>query len=165
MDRLAFLIERCSGVLLGAVAVITVVEVVLRQFFGLQVPDAYTIAGFMQGVAIFWGIATAALAGRHIAVDILWSALGQRGKRSLDIFATSITALALAILSWMMAAKVISAYESGETTFELAMPIWPLVLAATAGATGAALLALLRLRRLLRSSSGSRLKIDSRNAA
>jgi len=150
MNRLAHWIEQCAGLLLGAVALVTVVEVVLRQFFGLQVPDAYTLAGYFQGIAIFWGIAIALLAGRHITVDALWTACGPRLRVLIDIFATFMSALAMTALTFMMWRKVSSTFSSGETTYELGMLLWPVVLCATAGAGFGVLLALFRLRILAR---------------
>ncbi len=149
MDKLAVLIERCSGILLGAVAIITVAEVLLRRFFAVQVPDAYTLAGYLQGIAIFWGIATAVLAGRHIVMDLVWSVASHRGRLLIDLFATLLTGVALGVLAWMMMVKVASSYDSGETTFELVMPVWPMILLAAAGAVGAALMSLVRARRIL----------------
>ena len=148
MNRLAHAIEQCAGLLLGAVALLTVVEVVLRQLIGLQVPDAYTLAGYFQGIAIFWGIALAILAGRHITVDALWTACGPRMRVAIDILATLLSTLALTALTFMMARKVISTYHSGETTYELGLLIWPLLLGATVGAGLGVLFGLIRLRRL-----------------
>lgn len=148
MNRLVHLLEQCAGLLLGAVAIVTVIEVILRQLFGLQVPDAYSLAGYLQGIAIFWGIALAVLAGRHIAVDALWTASGPRMRVAIDIFATLITTLALAALTFMMWRKMVNTYQSGETTYELGMLIWPVLLAATLGAGLGVLFGLLRLRML-----------------
>lgn len=133
MRRLERFIERVAAVLLGAVPVLTVLEVVLRQGFDTRVPDAYTLAGFLQAIAVMWGIAVAVLAGRHIAVSILWETCAGAWRRRIDLFATASCLLFFAALTWMLGAKVERAWGSGEATLELGWPVWPMFLAGMAG--------------------------------
>jgi TRAP-type C4-dicarboxylate transport system permease small subunit len=139
-------IERFAGVLLASVSLLTVVEVVLRRFTTLRIPDAYTIGGLVQGMAIIWGIAVAVLAGQHIAVDILWEAVGARWRRRMDLFATACCAVFFVALAWMSYQKVVRSYESNESLLELGWPLWPMYAIACAGTVFALLAALVRLR-------------------
>ena len=62
--------------------------VLLRYFFAVSIPDSYDFGKLLLGILIFWGIAATSYRGRHITVDLVWSAVGPRGKRLIDIFAT-----------------------------------------------------------------------------
>lgn len=144
MRRLELFVERIAAVLLGAVAVVTAVEVVLRQGFDTRLPDAYTLAGYLQAIAVMWGTAVAVLVGRHIAVDILWELSPAPWRRRIDLFATAACIVFFGALTWMMGLKVERAYGSGEATLELGWPVWPMFLAGMSGAAFALVSAFIR---------------------
>lgn len=150
MHRFERIIERIAAALLGTVAVVTVVEVVLRQAFDTRLPDAYTLAGFLQAIAVMWGIAVAVLAGRHIAVDILWEVSTPVSRRRIDLIATAACIVFFAALTLMIGAKVGRVYASGEGTLELTWPVWPMYLLGMAGSAFALVSAVIRLRKIAR---------------
>src|SRR5690606_35212207 len=140
-------VERAAGIFLGIVAVLTFVEAVLRYGFSTQIPDWYVFGGLLQGVAIFWGVAPATYSGQHIAVDGLWQVAGPLGRRLIDLFADSVTALFLGAFTWMLVPKVWATYQSNQQTAEIGFPIWPFAAVAALGIGGAMLLGLIRLYR------------------
>lgn len=149
MDRVVYLVERIAACFLGIVVLLTVSTIVLRAFFGWQIPDWYQFACIAQAVAIFWGLAPATYSNNHILVDILWEALGARGRLALDVFAAVVSVGFLAVLAWMLAGKVDTAFSMHDVTTDLRLPTWPFYLVATLGIFMAAALGLLRLVRLL----------------
>jgi TRAP-type C4-dicarboxylate transport system permease small subunit len=140
--------ENVAAVFLLAIAALTAVNVVLRYAVSVQIPDHFDIAKFLQAIALFWGIAIATYYGGHIAVDVLWEALGKGGRRVLDILATVVTFCLLAPLAWMMWSKVLTA--GTQQTSDLRLPITPFLALAAIGATATAVLALARLAELVR---------------
>ena len=70
MNKIVTVIERIAGYFIGLVAVLTFSEAVMRYVFVMHIPDVFVIGQMLQGIAICWGIATAAYADRHITVDI-----------------------------------------------------------------------------------------------
>jgi TRAP-type C4-dicarboxylate transport system permease small subunit len=141
-------VERVAGFMLGFVAVLTFGEAALRYLFGLQIPDSYSFAGMLQAVAIFWGIASATYEGRHIAVDLLWELSGPVMRRVIDNFAEVVSCLFFSALGYMLWKKCLSQYASGETTNDLAIPLWPYVALAALGIACAVLLSLARIVRI-----------------
>jgi TRAP-type C4-dicarboxylate transport system permease small subunit len=150
MARVAALIDVVAGLLLGLVVVLTVLEAGLRYLFAIQIPDAYSLAGHAQGIAIMWGIASAAYAGRHITVDLLHDALPARVRHQMNILATVISAGFLATMAWMFWLKVERSSNSYEVTSDLRLSVWIFLAFGAAGITVAAGLALLRAWRLSR---------------
>ena len=144
MSLLTRAVDLISGLLLALIALTTFGEATLRYLFAIQIPDAYTLAGYAQAIAIFWGICSATYAGRHITVDLLWEFLGRNGRRVVDVVAALFSAIFLGALAWMLVAKVQRARDSFEMTSVLHWPIWPFIAAAAAGIAVAFVLSLLR---------------------
>ena len=90
MDRFVRMVEGTAGLLLLTVALTTFATVVLRKLFNYSPPDWFDLAQLLLGISIFWGIASACYRNRHILVDLVWEFLSSRGRRILDITATSI---------------------------------------------------------------------------
>mgnify|MGYP003353162940 FL=1 len=154
MDRFILIVEQIAGVFLGVVAALTFFEIVLRYFFGLQIPDSFILACMFQGIAIFWGIASTTYEGKHIVVDMAWEMSGPAGRRIIDIIATVITAGFLGVFAWMLLGKAESTYSSNQVSSEIAFQLWPFHLAAALGIVCAAIMALIRLWRLIRPMQG-----------
>lgn len=150
ISRFIALIDLLAGILLGSVVLLTFFEAGLRYLFNTQIPDAYSFSGYAQGVAIFWGIASATYAGRHICIDILWDAFDRAGKLRIDIAAALVSGVYLVVLSWMTIEKVMRSKSSFEVTNELRVPVWLFLAVGAAGIVCAAVLAFVRAWRLAR---------------
>ena len=70
MDRFIDSIEWIAALFIGIVAADIFISVLLRYFFGIQIPDAYDFGQAMLGILIFWGIAATSYRGTHITVDL-----------------------------------------------------------------------------------------------
>jgi TRAP-type C4-dicarboxylate transport system permease small subunit len=150
MERWVLRTEQVAGLFLGAIAAITFASVILRGAFGLAIPDGFDISRLMLAVAMFWGIASTSFRNEHIRVDVLWQAFGPRGRRTVDLVATSISLAAMAVFAWMLGVKVLGTWRSREATFDLRIEIWPFHLLAALGIAFAVLLLAVRLVRLAR---------------
>src|SRR5690606_9002401 len=80
-------IELTAAIFLAAVTILTFAAVMSRYLFSYGIPDSYDISSLLLGVLIFWGIAVASYRGDHITVDLLWSSVGPRARRAIDLFA------------------------------------------------------------------------------
>lgn len=150
LSRFLSAVDVVSGLLLGSVVLLTFLEATLRYLFNVQIPDAYSLSGYAQGVAIFWGIASATYVGRHITVDILWDAAGPANKRRIDIIAAVISGVFLLAMAVMLVQKVARSRASYEVTNELQIDVWLFLAVAAAGIVLAGILAFVRAARLAR---------------
>ena len=124
MNHFVAIVEKSAGYFIGALAVITFFEAVLRYGFNAHIPDGFVIGQTMQGIAICWGIATATYADRQITVDILYEISGNRVRRGFDVTAHTINFLFLALFGYAMTFKVFDILRAGEISSELRIPIW-----------------------------------------
>lgn len=124
VSRLIAASERIAAILLAAVTAITFLSVMLRYGFSASIPDGFDIANNLMGILIFWGIAATSFRGEHIAVDLLWDAMSPRGRRAIDLFATTVTLGCLAVFAWMLLLKVLDSRASGIGTYDLRLPVW-----------------------------------------
>jgi TRAP-type C4-dicarboxylate transport system permease small subunit len=150
LERSIDALEGTAALLLAVVTAITFASVVLRYTFSWSIPDGFDIGRNLLGILIFWGIALAGYRGDHITVDLVWSALGRRLQRALDIVAGAATAAALLVFALMFADKVVSTLQDNVRTFDLRLPVWGFYGVAWLGLAMAVLLALIRLERIIR---------------
>jgi TRAP-type C4-dicarboxylate transport system permease small subunit len=137
--------ERIAGLFLAVVTGLTFLTVVLRYGFSMSIPDSYDLSRNLLGILIFWGIAMTGFRGEHITVDLLWGTLPQRGRHVLSLLSNVFTLVCMLVFSWAMAIKVLSTAASGETTYDLSLPIWPFYALAWAGLAVSVPLLVLRL--------------------
>jgi len=145
MQRFVHYVEICAGYLLGLIALLIFAEIVLRSFFQTQLPDAYQIANQFQGMAIFWGFATATYAGRHITVDLIWEMCPPKLALVIDTVADLITVAFFVALAVMLCWRVNSLLSSGEVTNVMKLAIWPFVVVATIGIACCVILGIARI--------------------
>lgn len=125
LDLFCRSVETIAGMLLGAVMLLVVVSTLGRYLLAWPVPDSFDLSRLMLGACLAWGFAVIGLRGGHIQVDLLAEAAGPRLRRAIDVFAWGLLWLLAALLAWKMFDRVASALASGETTFDLRLPIWP----------------------------------------
>lgn len=143
MKRLLSAVETLAALSLLVIALVTAGNVLVRYTLGWQIPDWFDGTQMLLGIAMFWGIALATWYGNHIAVDLLWEALGPRGKRWIDVLATAVTLAFLVPMAWMVWVKVGGTGSQG--TMDLRLPLKWFYSAAAVGASVAAVLAAVRL--------------------
>jgi TRAP-type C4-dicarboxylate transport system permease small subunit len=148
MDRFVRMVEGTAGLLLLTVALTTFATVILRKLFNYSPPDWFDLAQLMLGISIFWGIASACYRNGHILVDLLWEFLSARGRRVLDITATSILLVFMAALTLMLADAIRDTAAANVLTMELKLPVWPFHVLAGAGILAGTMLTAVRLVRL-----------------
>lgn len=145
MELIVRLVERVAGLFLAAVALLIFSSVALRYLFSVNLPDAFDLSQYLQGIAIMWGLAVATYRGGHIAVDLLWETAGPRGKVAIDIFARSVMTAFFFLLALWLFLRLPGIMSSGRVTTELGLPIWPFYLAASLGVLACVLVSVIAL--------------------
>jgi TRAP-type transport system small permease protein len=149
MDRFIDGIELAAAGFIGIVAADVFVSVLLRYLFSASIPDSYDFGRLLLGILIFWGIAATSYRGGHITVDLVWAAAGPRGKRLIDVFATLVLLLVVAVQTTMLFDKVRVTRAEHVLTFDLHLPTWPFFAVAWAGDVSAVILIAVRTYRLI----------------
>ena len=83
LDRICRVLTAFSMVMLALMSVLVVGQVILRNFFDLGLPWADELSRIANIALVFFAVPALTLHNRHIAIDLLFSALGVRGKAIL----------------------------------------------------------------------------------
>lgn len=108
IDKLARLMGACAGWLFMACALFITLDVLARKFLGFSSQSTTELSGYMLGVGIAWGLASALEARAHVRIDVLIQRF-PAGPRAYLHF------LALALLAVFVGFLV---YGAWHTTFE-----------------------------------------------
>lgn len=148
-DKIIHVIEWLAATFVGIVAADIFISVLLRKFFDTSIPDSYDLGRNLLGILIFWGIAATSYRGGHITVDLLWTSVGPRGKRLIDVFATLVLLFVVTVQTIMLFDKVSGTYRDNVLSYDLNLPIWPMFAVAWAGDVCAVILIAVRTWRLM----------------
>lgn len=145
LESCSALVEKVAGLLLAAITLLIAASAIGRYLFAAPIPDSFDIARLLLGATVMWGFASLGYRGSHIQVDILAEVLPARARRAVDLFAWIALLIFVVLLTWKMFARVESAMASGESTFDLRLPVWPLMALIWAGVLVAVLTSVARL--------------------
>jgi TRAP-type transport system small permease protein len=148
-DRFINTIEWLAAIFVGVVALNIFVNVLLRKLFSTSIPDYYDFGRMLLGILIFWGIAATSYRGGHITVDLIWSSVGEKGKRWIDVFATVVLLFVVTVQTLMLFDKVRATYVDHVLTYDMNIPTWPFYAVAWIGDVCAVLLIAIRTWRLV----------------
>jgi TRAP-type transport system small permease protein len=148
-DRFINGIEWLAAIFVGIVALNIFVNVLLRKFFATSIPDYYDFGRMLLGILIFWGIAATSYRGGHITVDLVWSSVGPRARRWIDVFATLVLLFVVTVQTYTLFDKVNVTFKDHVLTYDLNIPTWPFAAIAWIGDVCAVILIGIRTWRLI----------------
>src|ERR1700730_9659763 len=117
MDRFIDGIELIAAFFVGIVAADIFILVLLRYFFSVHIPDSYDFGRLLLAILIFWGIAATSYRGTHITVDLVYTNVGPRQQRLIDIFATLVLLFVVSVQTYTLLDKVIATKNDNVLTF------------------------------------------------
>jgi len=116
---------------LVALALITIADVLMRWLLNSPMDGVADLGRLMVAVVISTFFPLALAERHHISITFLGKALGRRGHAWLEVFAALVTTVFFTLLSWQLYLFTEEMFESGETTWILALPVAPCWTAAT----------------------------------
>lgn len=124
---LARLLAMGGGVMLAAIAVLTVISIVGRAFVfaGLgPIPGDFELVEAGCAVAVFSFLPWCQINRGHVTVDLFISRLPGRAKAALSLIGNVAISLTATIIAWRLWLGLGEKYDYGEETFILGMPVW-----------------------------------------
>ena len=124
LQRLCDASATIGGVVLVAIACVTVISVVGRAFF------SHPILGDVELVQLGCAVVVASFLPytqfRHanIIVDFFTSNVSENTQRTLDAFGTLLYTLVMGLIAWRVAVGGIDIKASQETSMLMALPLW-----------------------------------------
>jgi len=129
--------------------VIIVASVVLRYVFAQPILGSNEIIQLTAVALVMCGLPYATAHDVHVNVDVFDNALGPKGRLVGEVISAILAIVVLGLLVWRAALKALDAWQWGDATNMLSLPIWPFYGILGAGMVLTVLVYLIRLYDLL----------------
>ena len=126
-----------SGLLV--LAILTTLDVSLRWGFAYPIHGVNDVSSVVMAVVIAACIPSNLINKQSISVQVLGNAVGTKGSRFIDAFASLCTMIFVALMAWKFFPYAAGLFENGQRTWVLEWPVWPWWFFATACVVLAAL--------------------------
>ena len=133
--RLAML----GGWLLLAVALVTAIDALLRDFLGRPLPGTFEATELVLAAIIFFGLPYTSLTDGHVSVDFLTGRLGQPAQYAIIAGNALICAGLFGVITLQMTALAAEFFTTQRTTITMRIPVFPCIVPVTVTAGLAAL--------------------------
>jgi TRAP-type C4-dicarboxylate transport system permease small subunit len=155
--RVTAWLANVAGLSLGVMMLASVADVILRNLFNRPIFGTVEIVRITLVYVVFLGIPETFRRGSHVTVDVTDHLLGPRLLGWLGLAGEVAGLVLLCVMIWPMWSNAVDAYEFGDTTADLMIPIavfWAPILVGTACSIAAMLLLVLRDARRLVAAEG-----------
>ena len=125
LDRATAWLAVLAAVALIFLVVVISAGVVLRYVFGAPILGLNEIMQMTAVVLVMAALPFCTERNGHVGVDVFDNAIGRWGRLAGDLGSRLLSGLVLSILVWRAVLKALDAWEFGDTTNMLALPIWP----------------------------------------
>jgi TRAP-type C4-dicarboxylate transport system permease small subunit len=133
-----------AALVLGAVMMVSVVDVVGRYVLNRPLPGSSEITEILMAVLIYAGLPLVSLRRAHIAVDLLDSLTPPKVARARDAVVGILSVVVLGIVAWRLWAYADQIRESKDVTEYLKLPLAPFAYAMSVLAAIAAVVEIYR---------------------
>lgn len=136
-----------GGLLLCALAAITVISVLGRALFAFPIPGDFELVAIGTGIAAFLSLPYCQLQRGNIRIDLFLGHASPRLTGVLDVCAGVLSAAIAALFAWRMIHGLFDAVRDRDVTVILGLPLWwayPFAVAAFALLAACCLLTALR---------------------
>lgn len=161
LDRVLTVVENVLAAgSLGVAAVVAIVAVVLRQFFGVFLFWSEEVIIYSIIYSTFLGAVVTLRHNEHVSVDLVALFLGPRGKQIMAAVASVVTLAYLAAVGAFAWLLLLEPFSTTTVTPALKLPLWVVEMAVPVGLT----LMFVRAVEVLYRAARGRLEVDlSRN--
>jgi TRAP-type C4-dicarboxylate transport system permease small subunit len=145
-----------GGLATLAITALVAFDVLMRYFLGQPQLFVDEVAGFLQVLVVFWGLAPTWEAGGHIRVDLLTTHLPGPVRAWLRVATLVLGVAFVAIVSWVTGLSALAAYRYGRVSTVMLYPLWIPMLLIPTGLGLLTLAMLATLVRQVRAAQGAR---------
>jgi TRAP-type C4-dicarboxylate transport system permease small subunit len=119
------LLNMISALIILGLMLLAVVQVLGRKIFNFPVPGYVDLVEFVMAVFCFIGIAYCQKLGGHIRMEFIIGKFHGRTLWFLEVVGTLIAIVIIAILMWYGYEHFLRAWQIGDSSINLELPIWP----------------------------------------
>jgi len=102
----------------------TVVDVVLRKWFGIPFSGSYELTMIMLSLIVMYGFGYANDFKEHVVIDLFYRKYPENVKKLCSMLVVILTIIMTATLTFVVFRQGVRLYATGEVTFSLKLPKW-----------------------------------------
>jgi TRAP-type C4-dicarboxylate transport system permease small subunit len=125
MTRVAALIAATGLFALTVLAIVTMLDIAGRELFRTPINGFSDISDMIVVFAAASCFPISLIERHHVSVRFLGK-LNWRLREWLDLLGHALTLLVFGLMSWQVAVYALDVYQSGQTTWLIRVPVWPL---------------------------------------
>jgi TRAP-type C4-dicarboxylate transport system permease small subunit len=144
-----------GGVILVAMACMTVISVVGRAFFSHPILGDVELVQLGCAVVVASFLPYTQLRRANIIVDFFTTGAKARTQRLMDAFGTLLYTLVMVLVCWRVAVGGIDIHAAGESSMLMNLPLWIPYVLMVPGLALCVLIGLFQTQRLLRAAPGA----------
>lgn len=130
MKHIAVLIAAIGLFALTALAIVTMLDIAGRELFGIPIDGFSDIADMIVVFAAASCFPISLIERHHVSVRFLGK-LNWRFRELLDLLGHTLILAVFVLMCWQVAVYALDVYQSGQTTWLIRLPVWPLWFATT----------------------------------
>ena len=123
--KLESLLNLAAALVILAVMFIGVFQVFGRKLINLPVPGYVDVIEFVMTVFAFISIAYTQRLGGHVRMEIILKRIRGRALWVFEAFGTLLVIVIVAILAWFGYEHFLRAWNIGDSTIDIEIPLWP----------------------------------------
>lgn len=128
------LLTAVAAICLIAIVAIVSVGVVMRYVFGAPLLGVNEFVQLTAVALVMAALPFCTARNDHVAVDVFDDMLGRRGRLAGDVISRLLSGIMLGLLAQRAVIKALDAWEWGDATNMLRIPIWPFYVVLAVGA-------------------------------
>jgi TRAP-type C4-dicarboxylate transport system permease small subunit len=117
-----------SGSLLLALMVMTVIDVIMRRFFNSPLLGSFELTQLSLSMIVLTGFAYANDFKEHVVIDFIYDKTPRGFKRICAMLTVLLTILMTAVMCFVVFRQGIRLIDTGEITFSLRLPRYPVAM-------------------------------------
>jgi TRAP-type C4-dicarboxylate transport system permease small subunit len=122
--RLLLFLRVLAMLALGAMALVTIVDVTLRNTINELVLGGVEIVQLTLVAVVFFALPETLLRGEHITIDVIDQAVPAPAVRALRVLGGLATLLLLVVMAWRMLLPALDTLEFGDMTTDLRISLF-----------------------------------------
>lgn len=124
LDAVSRLFALCAGLMLTAMALMSVYSIIGRSFFDKPVLGDYELVQMMSAVAVTMALPYCQMVRGHIIVDFFTTWLSRRSNAVLDTLAALLLALCAFVIGWRVSVATFEFARNNDASMLLGLPTW-----------------------------------------
>ncbi|MEO8060487.1 MAG: TRAP transporter small permease [Burkholderiales bacterium] len=114
----------CSGLMLIAMALMSVYSIVGRSLLGKPVLGDYEMVQMMSAIAVTMALPFCQMVGGHVIVDFFTVKFSPRVNAALDTVAALLLAVCAGLIAWRVGGATLEFRRNHDATMLLNLPTW-----------------------------------------